>query len=207
MSKLEEELSLVDNDPSLDWCVDNKANVEVKSQVSPQCNTSRNPLVSQYSHSRKVTPQNVSQPKSSPVQGVYSRDEGYNLQPTNDGAPLPDVTQHGQTRVSPQSPMYIQQVVQSPVYVNITRANLQQFPDGRASLVPIDGTTQLTQRNKVPQQNQPLLIPSNAKTVTPFILKSADQNYTPVILQSNIISPEAQTVMYTNEPISGIYFL
>ncbi|CAH2063297.1 unnamed protein product, partial [Iphiclides podalirius] len=205
MSKLEEELAIVDNDPSLDWCVENKTIVEAKPQASPQYNSSGNPLVSQYSHNRKVSqpPQSVSQPKSSPVQGVYSREEGYNLQPPNDGAPLPDVTQHGQTRVPPQSPMVIQQVVQSPVYVNITRANLQQFPDGRASLVPIDGTAQLTQGNKAHQQNQPLLLPSNAKTVTPFILKSTDQSYSPVILRSNIINPEAQTVMYTNEPISA----
>ncbi|CAK1578345.1 unnamed protein product [Parnassius mnemosyne] len=200
MSKLEEELSLVDNDPNLDWCIDNKSNIDKQSQASPQCNAGGNPLVSQYSQNRKTQPNDAPQPKSSPILGVYSRDEGYNLEPSNDGAPLPDVTQHGQTRVSPQ-PMVIQQVVPSPVYVNITKANLQQFPDGRASLVQIDGGTQLTQANKTHQSTQSLLIPNNAKTVTPFILKSADPNYSPVILRSSVINPDAQTLMYMNEPI------
>ncbi|CAG4964691.1 unnamed protein product [Parnassius apollo] len=200
MSKLEEELSLVDNDSNLDWCIDNKSNVEKQSQASPQCNPGGNPLVSQYSQNRKTQSNDVPQPKSSPILGVYSRDEEYNLQLSNDGAPLPDVTQHGQTRVSPQSPMVIQQVVQSPVYVNITKANLQQIPDGRASLVQIDGGTQLTQAHKH-QSTQPLLIPNNAKNVTPFILKSADPNFSPVILRSSVINPEAQTLMYMNEPI------
>ncbi|XP_013175272.1 PREDICTED: sterol regulatory element-binding protein 1 [Papilio xuthus] len=202
MSKLEEELSLVDNNsPSLDWCVDS-AKIETKPQQSPQPKHNGNPLVSQYSQTSKPA-HNVSQPKSSPVLGVYSRDEGYNLQPAKNSAPLPDVTQHSQAKITPQQPMVIQQVVQSPVYVNITRANLQQFADGRTSFVPIDGSTQLTQASKTNQPNQPLLIPSNAKTVTPFILNTQDANYSPVILRSNIINPETQTLMYTSEPIQA----
>lgn len=201
MSKLEEELSLVDNSPSLDWCLEN-AKVETKPQQILQPKHNGNPLVSQYSQTSKPS-HNVPQPKSSPILGVYSRDEGYNLKPVNNVAPLPDVTQHGQTKITAQQPMVIQQVVQSPVYVNITRANLQQFPDGRTSFVPIDGSTQLTQASKTNQPNQPLLLPSNAKTVTPFILNTQDPSYSPVILRSNILNPETQTLMYTSEPIQG----
>ncbi|XP_068627585.1 sterol regulatory element-binding protein 1 [Battus philenor] len=200
MSKLEEELSLMEDNSCLDWGMDGK-NVEIKPQLSPQHNPTGNPLVSQYSQSRKTQP-NVTQPKSSPVLGVYSRDEGYNLQPAiKKDVPLPDVTQHGQTKVAPQTPMVIQQVVQSPVYVNITRANLQQFPDGRTSLVPIDGSTHVTQASKTNQPNRPLLLPNEPKTVTPFILKSTDSSYSPVILRSNIINSDTQTLMYTNDPI------
>lgn len=198
MRKLEDELSSVDSDTGL-LSVDTKVKLESPRQprVSPYYSTGGNPLVSQYTHVSKSSPS--PQPKSSPVQGVYGREESYNLQHKNNVAPLPDVTQHGQ-KLPAQTPMIVQQVVQSPLYVNLAPGTLQQVPDSRAPLMKLEGVTQLNQVNKS-QPNQPLLIQNNHKGS--FILKSTDPNFSPVILQSNIISPETQTLMYTTAPVQG----
>lgn len=200
MKKLEEELSSVDNDTGLP-SVDNKIKSESPqhSHVSPYYNISGNPLVSQYSHDSKQS--HSPQPKSSPVQGVYGREESYNLRHKSKDAPLPDVTQHGQ-KIPAQTPMIVQQVVQSPLYVNLAPGTYQQVPDGRAPLVQLEGVTKLNQGYKS-QPSQPVLLQNNPKGVTPFILKSTDTNFSPVILQSNIINPETQTLIYTSAPVQG----
>lgn len=194
MKKLEEELSSVDNDTGLP-SVDNKIKSESPQHlhVSPYYNISGNPLVSQYTHASKQS--HSPQPKSSPVQGVYGREESYNLRHKSNDAPLPDVTQHGQ-KIPAQAPMIVQQVVQSPLYVNLAPGTYQQVPDGRV--------TKLNQGNKS-QPSQPVLLQNNPKGVTPFILKSTDTNFSPVILQSNIINPETQTLIYTSAPVQGKY--
>lgn len=200
MKKLEEELSSVDNDtglPSLDTKI--KSESPQHPQVSPYYSISGNPLVSQYTHATKQS--HSPRPKTSPVQGVYGREESYNLRHRNNDAPLPDVTQHGQ-KVPAQTPMIVQQVVQSPIYVNLAPGTLQQVPDGRAPLVQLEGVTQLNQGSKS-QPSQPVILQNNPKGVTPFILKSTDSNFSPVILQSNIINPETQTLIYTSAPVQG----
>lgn len=196
MKKLEDELSSVDGDTGL-LSVDTKVKLESPRQVSPYYSAGGNPLVSQYTNVSK--PSHLPQPKTSPVQGVYGREESYNLQLKNNGAPLPDVTQHGQKH-PPQTPMILQQVVQSPLYVNLGPGTLQQVPDSRAPLVQLEGVTQLNQVNKN-QPNQPVLIQNNPKGS--FILKSTDSSFSSVILQSSIISPETQTLMYTSAPVQG----
>lgn len=205
MKKLEEELSSVDNDTGLP-CVDSKIKSESpqNSQLSPYCSTSGNPLVSQYSHVSK--PSHSPQPKTSPVRGVYGREESYNLRHRNSDAPLPDVTQHGQ-KVPPQTPMIIQQVVQSPLYVNLAPNTFHQVPDVRAPLVQLEGVAQLNHGSK--SQPSQFVLSNNPKGVTPFILNSTDPNFSPVILQSNIINPETQTLIYTSAPVRGksIYLL
>ncbi|XP_049865577.1 sterol regulatory element-binding protein 1 [Pectinophora gossypiella] len=204
MKKLEQELASADNDAQLDWnmlSVDTKIKTESKTEppTSPYYSNAGNPLVSQYTHVTK--PLQTAQPKSSPVQGVYSREEGYILQNRNNGSSLPDVTQHEQ-KVAAQTPMIVKQVVQSPLYVNLAPNTLQQVSDGRPPIVQVDGTTPVNQMNS-PQTTQPLLIQNNTKGMTPFILKSADPNFSPVILQSNIINPETPTLMYTSAPVQG----
>lgn len=200
MKTLEDELSRVDDHPLF---VDTKVKNEftVQPQVSPCYNPTGNPMVSQYTHRAQTQPITTPQVKSSPVQGVYAREESYNLIP-NDGAPLPDVTQHGSKRVPAPTPMIVQQVVQSPVYVNLA-PNIQQIPDGRASLMQLDGTPPMKQSVKAKPTSQPLLIQNNAKGVTPLILKTSDASFSPVVLQSNIINPETQTFMYTSAPVQG----
>lgn len=205
MKTLEDELSRVDDHPLLS--VDTKIKSEVPSQpqLSPCFNYIGNPVVSQYAHRAKAHSISTPQPKSSPVQAVSPREDVYNL-PVNDGAPLPDVTQHGRRRVPAQAPMIVQQVVQSPVYVNLA-PNVQPIPDGRQPLMHMDtGTTQITQPAKTKPANQPLLIQNNTKGVTPLILKTSDASFSPVVLQSNIISPETQTFMYTSAPVQGNVF-
>lgn len=198
MKKLEEELAFVDPDPGI-LDIDTKYNSNVSSpQLSPYYNTPGNPLVSQHPHNRKA--HHHIQPKSSPVLGVYGREEGYNLDIKNEG-PLQDVAQHSPNQSTP-TPMVVQQVIQSPLYVNIAQGSLQKLPDGRASLVQVDGVPKINQSSK-PTPSQPLLLPNNTKNVTPVILKSTDANFSPVILQSNIINPETQTLMYTSAPIQG----
>lgn len=194
MKKLEEELSTVDNDTGL-LSIDTKIKTESQPQVSPYYNTSGNPLVSQYNH---VANSQTPQPKSSPVLGLYGREESYTLKNRKDAAPLPDVTQHG-PKLS--TPMIVQQVVPSPLYVNIAPGTLQQVPD-RTPLVQLDGVAQVNQPTKA-QRSQPLLIQNGPKGVTPLILKTTDASFSPVILQSNIINPETQTLMYTTAPVQG----
>ncbi|XP_026326535.1 sterol regulatory element-binding protein 1 isoform X2 [Hyposmocoma kahamanoa] len=201
MKKLEEELSSVDNDtglPSVDAKI--KSESPQNSRVSPYYSVSGNPLVSQYTHVSKSS--HPPQPKTSPVQGVYGREESYNLRHRSNDAPLPDVTQHGQ-QIPAQTPMIVQQVVQSPLYVNLAPSTFQQVPDRQAPLVQLEGVTKLNQGNKS-QASQPVLLQNNPKGVTPFILKSTDPNFSPVILQSNIISPETQTLIYTSAPVPSI---
>ncbi|KAJ8726980.1 hypothetical protein PYW08_015377 [Mythimna loreyi] len=201
MKTLEDELARVDDHPLF---VDTKIKTEftAQPQVSPCYNPTGNPMVSQYTHRRQTQPVTTPQAKSSPVQGVYAREESYNLIP-NDGAPLPDVTQHTRKRAPAQAPMLVQQVVRSPLYVNLA-PNVQQLPDGRASLMQIDGTTTpVKQPAKAKPTSQPLLIQNNAKGVTPLILKTSDASFSPVVLQSNIINPETQTFMYTTAPVQG----
>ncbi|KAJ2950656.1 hypothetical protein O0L34_g8913 [Tuta absoluta] len=205
MQKLEQELATVDNDSGL-LSVD----LKIKSEQQPQAqhspyfnNVGGNPLMPQYSNTSK--PLQTPQPKSSPVQGMYGREKSYNLLSRNDGMPLPDVTQHGQKLSQvPQptrSPMIVQQVVQSPLYVNLAPHTLQQVPEGRPPLVQLDRVP-VTQMNKS-QTSQPLLIQNNAKGMTPLIIKSSDANFSPVILQSNIINPDTQTLMYATAPVQG----
>lgn len=203
MKTLEDELSRVDDHPLLSVDTKVKSEVTPQPQVSPCYNPTGNPMVSQYTHRAKTQTITTPQAKSSPVQGVYAREESYNL-PLNDGAPLPDVTQHGRKRIPAQAPapMLVQQVVQSPLYVNLA-PNVQQLPDTRASLMQMDGTTQMNQSTKAKQTNQPLLIQNNAKGMTPLILKTSDASFSPLVLQSNIINPETQTFMYTSAPIQG----
>lgn len=200
MKKLEEELAYVDPDPGL-LNIDTKYNQNISSpQLSPYYNAPGNPLVSQHPRNRKPQVQ-VPQPKSSPVLGVYGREEGYNLNIKNEDAPLPDVTQNGPKQPQ-RTPMIVQQVIQSPLYVNLAHGSLQKLPNGRTSLAQVDGVPQLNQSTKPQQPSQPLLIPNNAKGLTPVIIKS-DSNFSPVILQSNIINPETQTLMYTSAPVQG----
>ncbi|CAB3224915.1 unnamed protein product [Arctia plantaginis] len=203
MRTLEDELSRVDNDPLL-LSVDTKIKTEVATQpqISPCYNPTGNPMVAQYTHRPKPQPVTTPQVKSSPVQGVYAREESYNLR-INDNTTLPDVTQHGQNRIPSQTPMIVQQIVQSPLYVNLGATNLQQTPEGRTSLLQLDGTTQVTHPSKPkPASNQPLIIQNNPKTVTPLIIKTSDASFSPVVLQSNI-NAEAQTFIYTSAPVQG----
>lgn len=193
MKKLEEELALGDNDTGL-LSIDTKVKTEnaQQPQVSPYFNYNGNPLVSQNAHKVKSQPPPQTSPplKSSPVRGVYGRDEGYKLRHA-EALPPEKVTQHAQSRPATQPPMIVQQVVQSPVYLNLAPGNLQQLP-----------VTQVNPPNKTPP-NQPLLIQNNGKGMTPVIIKSSDANFSPVIFQSNIINPESQTLMYTSAPIQG----
>lgn len=196
MRKLEDELTYVDHDL---LSVDTKVKAEIASspQASPSYNTSGNPVISQYTQRPKVLPQTTQH--VSPMQGLYAREETYNLSHMNDGAPLPDVTQIGPSRVNKKAPMIVQQVVPSPVYVNLAPGSIQQIPSGR--VVQLDQVKPVT-ATKLKQTNQPLLIQNNGN---PFILQSSDAKFSPVILQSNIINPETQTrtLMYTSAPIQG----
>ncbi|XP_013185690.2 sterol regulatory element-binding protein 2 [Amyelois transitella] len=203
MRKLEEELTAVDSDSGL-LSVDTsiKSESPTNSQASPYSSSTGNPLFSQFSHTVKQSPQNSPSAKSSPVQGVYGREEGYTLRPKTESTPSPDLNKHGQRRMPTQTPMIVQQVVQSPVYVNLAPGTLHQLSDGRGSLVQLDGVQQLKQTKQTPQPTQPLLLQNNTKGVTPLILKS-DANFSPVILQSKIINPETQTLMYTSAPVQG----
>ncbi|XP_026747103.1 sterol regulatory element-binding protein 1 [Trichoplusia ni] len=200
MKTLEDELARVDNDPLL-LSVDTKVKTEVavQPQVSPSYNPTGNPMVSQYTHRAKAQSLATPKAKSSPVQGVYAREESYNLS-IHDGPPLPDVTQHGHSRPPAPSPMIVQQVVQSPLYVNLA-PNVQPLPETRPSVMQIDGATQINHVNKAKPPNQPLLIQNNTKGVTPLILKTSDASFSPVVLQSNIFNPETQTFMYTSAPV------
>lgn len=200
MKKLEDELSFTENDPQL-LTLDVKAEIASSPQVSPSYNTTGNPVISQYTHKPQKSPISPQHASTSPVQGVYARAEGYNLQPRN-GAPLPDVIQIGPTNIPKQTPMIVQQVVQSPLYVNLGTGNIQQLQDGRTSLVQVEAIKQGSPVNK-PKQNQPLLIQKTGNT--PFIIQTSDANFSPVILQSNIINPETQTIMYTRAPIQGMF--
>lgn len=202
MRTLEDELARVDSDPLL-LSVDTKIKDETtQPQVSPCYNPIGNPMVSQYTHRPKTQVVTTPQVKSSPVQGVYGREESYNLHIEN--KPLPDVTQHGHSRISSQPPMIMQQVIQSPLYVNLAPTSVQQVPDGRSSVLHIDGATQVTRSNKSKATTQqPLLLQNNAKGVTPLILKTSDANFSPVVLQSNIINSETPTFMYASAPIQG----
>ncbi|XP_026765140.2 sterol regulatory element-binding protein 1 isoform X2 [Galleria mellonella] len=202
MKKLEAELATVENDSSL-LSIDTDIGTDSPSQaqVSPYSNTS-NPLFSQYWNTNK-SPQKIGQnQKSSPIQNANIKEDRFSVPVKNDGAPLPDVTQHGQNSVPTQAPMIVQQVVQSPFYVNLAPGSIHQFPDGRGSLLKLDGVSQAKQPSKTQQSGQPLILQNNTKGITPVILKTTDANFSPVILQSNII-PEAQTLMYTSAPVQG----
>lgn len=198
MKKLEDELTFTESDPEL-LSVDIKAEIASSPQVSPSYNTTGNPIISQYTHKASNAPITPQHAKTSHI--VYGKAEGYNLQPRN-GAPLPDVTQTGPSTLPKQTPMVVQQVVQSPLYVNIGTGNIQQLQDGRSSLVQVEGLKQGSPVNK-PQQNPPLLIQKNGNT--PFIIQTSDANFSPLILQSNIINPETQTLIYTRAPIQGSF--
>ncbi|CAH4033444.1 unnamed protein product [Pieris brassicae] len=194
MVKLEEELALIDRDIQL-IDVDTKRVVDKPSAVSPVVTSGGNPLVSQYSQNRNSVPVQVAVPKSSPLLGHYGREESYNLQIKNEGLSdtLQNATQTPPAKTPQQTPIMVQQVVQSPLYVNLSHGSLQQLPDGRG-IVQIDGVQKVNQVKT--STNQPILLPNNTKGVTPVIIKS-DSSFSPVLLQS--ISPE--TVMYTTAPI------
>ncbi|KOB67311.1 putative sterol regulatory element-binding protein 1 [Operophtera brumata] len=199
MKKLEDELTFTENDPDL-LSLDIKAEIASSPQGSPSYNTTGNPIISQYTHKVVTSPITPQHANASPVQGGYSKPEAYNLQPRNI-APLPDVTQTGPSTLPKQTPMIVQQVVQSPLYVNLGTGNIQQLQDGRTSLVQVEGSIKQGSPVNKPQQNQPLLIQKNGNA--PFIIQTSDANFSPVILQSNIISPETQTLIYTRAPIQG----
>ncbi|KAJ0179324.1 hypothetical protein K1T71_005036 [Dendrolimus kikuchii] len=202
LQKLEEELAFVDNTNDSGFLsIDTKIKPDISSpQVSPTYNTSGNPLVSQYTYRSRIAHQPSPPIKRAPVQGSYVKEEPYNLQSHLESVPLPDVTQHSHTQMLPkQQPMIVQQVVQSPLFVNLGSGGLQQIPDNRSSLVQLDGTPHI---NKTKPPNQPLLIQNNAKGV-PLILKTSDANFSPLLFQSNIINPETQTLMYTTAPVQG----
>ncbi|CAK1551782.1 unnamed protein product [Leptosia nina] len=199
MVKLEEELALIDHDIQL-IDADTKSVSNTPPKASSYNTSTGNPLVSQYSQNRTSLPQ-TPQPKSSPVLGVYGREESYNLVNKPDSTVLPDTPQCAPTQAPQQTPMIVQQVVPSPLYVNMSHGSLQQLPDGR-SLVQLDGVQKVNQSSK-PQTTQPILLPNNTKGVTPVIIKSNDSNFSPVLLQSNIINPETQTLMYTSAPIQA----
>lgn len=203
MRKLEQELATTDDTGLLSVDTKVKAENSPQSQQSPHYNSPGNPLVSQYTHTVRGSPQSPPNIKRSPVQVVPGYEDGYKLRKANDGAPLPDVTQHTQHRVPSQGPMIVQQVVQNPLYVNIASGSIHQLPDGRGSLLQLDSVPQVKQTNKSQQPAQPLLIQNSPKRMTPLILKTTDSNFSPVILQPNIISTEAQTLMYTSAPVQG----
>lgn len=203
MRKLEEELATTDDSGLLS--VDTKVKVEnsPQSQQSPHYTTSGNPLVSQFTHTVRAPPQTSPNVTRSPVQVVPSNyEDGYKRRKTKDGPNLPDVTQHTQKRVPQQNPIMVQQVVQSPVYVNLAPGSLHQI-DNRGSLVQLDGVQQVKQTNKSQQPAQPLLIQNSPKGMTPLILKTTDANFSPLILQPNLINTEPQTLMYTTAPVQG----
>lgn len=195
MKKLEDELTVVNNDSGL-LNIDTNitSNIIVSPQHSPYYNMSGNPLVSQQSCPTTKTERIPL--KQNVIQGAYVKNDSYHVRPQTEDAPLPDVTQHGQTA---QSPMVLQQVVQSPLYLNLAPGSLQRLPDGRASLTQVNGATRVNSALKNSSSNPQLLIQNNSnKGVTPVFLKGADANFSPVILQSNIINPETQTLMYTS---------
>lgn len=205
MRKLEEELSTTDDSGLL--TIDTKVKVEnsPQPQQSPHYNTTGNPLVSQYTHTVRAPPQTSPNVIRSPVQVVPGNyEDGYKPRKSKDGPPLSDVTQLNQNRVPSQGPMIVQQVVPSPVYVNLAPRSIHQLADGRGSLVQLDSVQQVKQIAKPQQQAQPLLIQNSPKGMTPLILKSSDSNFSPVILQPNLINTEPQTLMYTTStPIQG----
>ncbi|KAG6463290.1 hypothetical protein O3G_MSEX013788 [Manduca sexta] len=197
MKKLEQDLVLVDNGNDSGFLsVDTKSNPEITSspQVSPNYTCPGNPLVSQYTHRAKQSSQNVSRPKVDPVFVPYTR------QVKEEKPSAPDVFQPAY-QVQKQSPMIVQQVVQSPLFV-MGPGNIQKVPEAKPSLVQLDGVTQINQINNKKQPNQHVLIQNN-KSV-PFILKSSDANFSPVLLQSNVINPETQTLMYTSTPVQAV---
>ncbi|XP_041972661.1 sterol regulatory element-binding protein 1 [Aricia agestis] len=191
MKKLEEELSTVDGESDL-ISVDTKYNTIVPSpQVSPYYSTS-NPLVSQHPTNRNAQFQDHS--KTIPDLGAYKRIEAQNLQPKEEAKPEKPQTQPVQT------PMIVQQVPNS-LFVNL--AQLQKVNDGRGSIVQLENPQKSNPPIKPQAKSQPLLLPHNGQRVTPVIIKTSDANFSPVILQSNIINPETQTLMYTTAPIQG----
>lgn len=215
MKTLEEELAFVDNDSGL-LNIDTKIETEITPQVSPyDPHQSGNPMMSSQSNSAKAAApivlaqgawNNKTVPLAkNPLQGTpYAREEGYRVRRRPDVAPLPDVTQHTQ-RQSIQAPLLVQQVVQSPLYVNLPPGSYQQLSDGRGgSLVKIE-SSQIHQQHNLPT-SQPLLIPNNPKGVTPLILKGGDQHFSPLILQSNILAQEPQTLVYTSAPVQGEFY-
>ncbi|XP_032511761.2 sterol regulatory element-binding protein 1 [Danaus plexippus] len=198
MKKLEEELVFADNDTGL-LSVDTKFSTNVSSpQDSPYYTAPGNPLVSQHPQKRKLPPF-TQQPKTSPVLGVYGREESYNLEVKAESHQLPEVLLQKAQNQTVQTPMFVQQVIPKPQYVAL--GSLQKLPDGVASLVQLDSP--INQNTKAQPAAKPLLLPNNAKGVTPVILKSSDSNFSPVILQSNILNPETQTLMYTSAPVQG----
>lgn len=204
MTKLEQELTFVDNTNETGLLdIDTKCKPEISSspQVSPNYNHTGNPVMSQHTHRIRPTP-----PISKPIQGGYIKEEKFNL-PTsleNASVTFPEVIPQQRTQVQNQ-PMIFQQVVQSPVFVNLGPAgNIQPMPDKRSNVIQVDNVPQVNKTSPLKQQSQPLLIQNNPKGV-PFILKSSDSNFSPVLLQSNIINPKTQTLMYTSTPLQGKY--
>lgn len=200
MTKLEQELTFVDNTNETGLLdIDTKCKPEISSspQVSPNYNHTGNPVMSQHTHRIRPTP-----PISKPIQGGYIKEEKFNL-PTsleNASVTFPEVIPQQRTQVQNQ-PMIFQQVVQSPVFVNLGPAgNIQPMPDKRSNVIQVDNVPQANKTSPLKQQSQPLLIQNNPKGV-PFILKSSDSNFSPVLLQSNIINPKTQTLMYTSTPL------
>ncbi|XP_048481030.1 sterol regulatory element-binding protein 1 [Plutella xylostella] len=198
MQKLEQELALTDNDAAM-LNVDTKVEVATSPQVSPYYTTAGNPLVSQQTRLPSIQTVHRAPPSIKPVPGGYTRESVYQLK---EESPLPDVTQHSQRQQAAQPPLVVQQVVPSPLYVNLPPGSYQRLPD-RTSILQLENLTQINQQPKL-QPQQPLLIQNNAKGVTPVIFKGADANFSPLILQSNMINPEAQTIMYTSAPVQGV---
>lgn len=199
MKTLEKELEVPNDTGLLNIDTNVKSEFTNSPQISPYYKTG-NPLVSQHTDRTKIPI--TSNSNNTTPQRIYAREEMYHGSKRQD---LPDVTQHGQNKQAGQPSVVLQQLVQSPLYVNLAPGSLHRLPDGRTSLVQLDNVTSVNTSVTNHNTNTPLLIQNNTKGITPLILKGADNNFSPVILQSNIINPDTQTVMYTS--VQGKYII
>ncbi|CAG9791963.1 unnamed protein product [Diatraea saccharalis] len=198
LKKLEEDLASSDDSLllSVDTQISRNEN-SPKPELSPHYHSPGNPLVSQYTHSIRQSAQSSPVTHSTNAQrSAQVSPQRLNLRQSNENTTIPEVSMN--TTVPPQTPMIVQQVVPHPVFVNV-----QQLPECSGSYVQLDSVPQVKQANKAPQISQPVLIQNSPKGIAPLILKTTDANFQPVILQSNLINPEGQTVMYTSAPIQG----
>lgn len=203
MTKLEQELALADNDTGL-LCIDTKSDAADSSQVSPYFpSTPSNPLVSQHKktyRSHREVPVTTRIPAYS--LDISDRDVFF-IDTTKIPAKEPDLPQLSQ-RPSAQAPVLVQQLVQSPLYVNLAAGNIKHVRGTQQPVIQFSGS-QINQQANLQSQNPQVLIQNNPKTVAPLILKGSDANFSPVIFQSNLIHPE-QTYVYTSGPVQGKLF-
>ncbi|GBP33144.1 Tigger transposable element-derived protein 4 [Eumeta japonica] len=197
IKKLEDELALIDNDPGLLNIETSTLKQEDRTTQHSYYNTSSNPLVSQQPAGSS---QDVS--RANPVQGVYAREEAFRLNQKNDAGRtvLSSVRQQGSN--TPQAPVVVQQVVQSPLYVNLAPGTLHPIQEMKTSVVPINriGRPPINQPVHANVQQQPVVFQNKG---TPFIFKGNDANLSPLILQPNVINPKQQTLVYTAAPVQA----